>query len=58
MDTIFIKMPPPQPSAKKVEKLHYLPVPADMSDYYNYEGGCIHGDCWVGMKDGTKKMVK
>ena len=42
-------MPPPEPSAKKVEKLHYLPVPADMSDYYDYGGGCIHGDCWVEM---------
>jgi len=44
MDTIFIKMAPPQPSAKKVNKLVYKPAPVDMSDYYNYGGGCIHED--------------
>ena len=47
MDTIFIKMAPPQPSAKKAEKLVYVPAPDDMADYYDEWGGCIHGDCTV-----------
>lgn len=58
MDTIFIKMPPPQPTAKKVEKLVYKPAPVDMSDYYNYGGGCIHGDCLVTLEDSTSKPIK
>jgi len=58
MDTIFIKMPPPQPTAKKVEKLVYKPAPVDMSDYYNNYGGCIHEDCLVLMDDGTKRKIK
>ena len=45
MDTIFIKMAPPQPSAKKVEKLVYKPVPDDMHDYYDNWGGCVHEEC-------------
>jgi hypothetical protein len=55
MDTIFIKMPPPQPTAKKLAKLVYKPVPVDMSDYYNYGGGCIHENCLVLMEDGSQK---
>lgn len=51
-------MAPPQPSAKKIEKFHYKAIPVDMSDYYNYGGGCIHEDCWVLMADGSKKMIK
>ena len=30
LDSIFIKMAPPEPSAKKVENLVYKPVPIDM----------------------------
>lgn len=47
MDTIFIKMAPPEPSAKKVEKLVYVAPPVDMGGYYNEWGGCIHEDCHV-----------
>lgn len=36
MDTIFIKMAPPQPTAKKVAMFVYKPAPFDMADYYNY----------------------
>ncbi len=48
-------MAPPQPSAKKVEKFVYKPAPVDMSDYYDYNGGCIYGKCKVMMADGTTK---
>lgn len=47
MDTIFIKMPPPQPTAKKDKNIVYKQVPVDMSEYYNEQGGCIHEDCMV-----------
>ncbi len=58
MDTIFIKMAPPQPSAKKVNKLVYKPAPVDMSDYYNFGGGCIHEDNLVLMQNGSTKAIK
>ena len=51
-------MPPPQPTAKKVQKLVYKPAPVDMSDYYNYGGGCVHEDCIVIMFDGSIKKIK
>jgi hypothetical protein len=43
MDTIFIKMEPPKPSAKKQKNVVYVAPPVDMSAYYNNYGGCIDG---------------
>lgn len=47
MDTVFIKMAPPKPSAKKEKNIVYKPAPVNMKSYYNYQGGCIDGDCIV-----------
>lgn len=47
MDTIFIKMEPPKPSAKKEKNIVYKPAPVDMRSYYNNYGGCIDGECLV-----------
>lgn len=51
-DEIFVKLPPPKPSANPKAK------PVNMATYYNYGGGCFHGDCMVKMADGTFKAVK
>lgn len=51
---MFIKLPPPEPTIKKQ---NYV-APANMSQYYNYYGGCIHGDCDTLMADGSLKKVK
>lgn len=54
IDTIFIKLPPPEPTIKKQ---NYV-APANMSQYYNYHGGCIDGNCDVLMSNGTLKKIK
>lgn len=47
MDTVFIKMAPPKPSAKKEKNIVYRPAPVDMSSYYRNYGGCVDGECNV-----------
>lgn len=54
IDTVFIKLPPPEPTIKQN---NYV-APASMAAYYNYGGGCIHGECKVAMADGIIKRVK
>lgn len=54
IDTVFLKLPPPEPTVKKE---NYV-APASMAAYYNYGGGCIAGHCLVAMADNTRKLVK
>jgi hypothetical protein len=54
VDTLFIKLPPPEPTVKKPEYV----APASMASYYNYGGGCIAGHCMVTMADGSLKTVR
>jgi hypothetical protein len=54
IDTVFLKLPPPEPTVKKE---NYV-APANMGAYYNYGGGCIAGHCSVAMADNTCKFVK
>ena len=54
IDTVFLKLPPPEPTVKKD---NYV-APANMGAYYNYGGGCIAGNCVVSMGDGTTKLVR
>lgn len=42
---IFIQLPAPVPTAKKVKDVVYRQAPVSMSSYYNYGGGCVHGQC-------------
>jgi hypothetical protein len=53
MENVFIKMPPPQPTAKKVQHIVYKPAPVSMEDYYDEYGGCIGSACRVMLADGT-----
>lgn len=55
VDTLFIKLPPPEPTVKKPEYV----APASMASYYNYGGGCIAGHCQVEMGEGGRtKQVR
>ena len=54
IDTIFIKLPPPEPSARGESYV----APANMASYYNYGGGCIAGNCDVLMANHALKKVK
>ena len=45
IDTIFIKLPPPQPSISKYDAHGNLKQVDNMDDYYDAYGGCIHGEC-------------
>lgn len=58
IDTIFIKLPPPEPSIKKYDQHGNVQVVDDMSDYYDQYGGCIHGQCLVKMSTGVLKPVR
>lgn len=58
MDTVFINLKPPVPSIKKYDAHGNLKVVQDMSNYYDYEGGCIYGECDVKMGDGTIRKIK
>eukprot|EP00919_Chromeraceae_sp_WS-2016_P024652 GHVR01058237.1.p2 GENE.GHVR01058237.1~~GHVR01058237.1.p2 ORF type:complete len:100 (+),score=3.05 GHVR01058237.1:6126-6425(+) len=57
MDTIFIKMAPPKPSAKKKKDVVYKPQPVNMKAYYNNYGGCIDGECRVTFLDKFKNVL-
>lgn len=57
-DTVFIHLPPPVPSIQKYDQHGNLHVVADMNSYYDYQGGCIHGECEALMHDGSMKKVK
>ena len=43
IDTIFIKLPPPEPSIKKYDSQGNLHTVGDMGHYYDQYGGCIYG---------------
>lgn len=58
IDTIFIKLPPPEPTIKKYDSNGNLKQVDDMSDYYDMYGGCIGCDSDVKMFDGSLKKVK
>lgn len=51
-DTVFINLAPPVPSIKKYDEHGNLHVVANMNSYYDYEGGCIHGDCLAQLASG------
>lgn len=57
-DTVFINLPPPIPSIKKYDSQGNLLVVANMNSYYDYEGGCIDGDCLAQLADGSSKRIK
>lgn len=57
IDTIFIKLPPPEPSIKKYDANGNLKQIYSMDDYYDVGGGCIHGKCSVQLKDGSTKKI-
>jgi hypothetical protein len=58
MDTVFINLAPPVPSIKKYDANGNLKVVQDMSNYYDYYGGCIYGECDTQMADGSIKKIK
>jgi len=67
---MFIKLAPPEPEKVDLSAFgvwaqeHGQPAqaqrasPANMSNYYNVGGGCLHGGCNVLMADGTLKAVR
>jgi len=60
IEEIFIKLPPPKPSARSYGgyggSSAAAPL-ASMATYYNASGGCIAGECLVSMADGSQKRV-
>jgi len=54
LDTIFLKLPAPEPSIKRESNVHV----SNMSNFYNSAGVCFDGDCVVLMNDGSFKKVK
>ena len=58
IDTIFIKLPPPEPTIKKYDSDGNLKQVEDMSSYYDVDGGCIGCESSIRMSDGTLKFAK
>jgi hypothetical protein len=56
LDDIFVKLPPPKPSVKHVNKP--APQVANMQVFHNQYGGCFAGSCVVEMADGSFKLVQ
>ncbi|PRP86125.1 von Willebrand factor type A domain containing protein [Planoprotostelium fungivorum] len=60
MDDIFVKLPPPKPSEKRIaqaqEAKNYRQL-QDMRGYMNQYGGCFIGSCLISMADGRRKRV-
>ena len=52
IDTIFIKLPPPEPTIKKYDAHGNLKQVADMSSYYDEDGGCIGCNSMVKLANG------
>eukprot|EP00026_Physarum_polycephalum_P002923 Phypoly_transcript_02932.p1 GENE.Phypoly_transcript_02932~~Phypoly_transcript_02932.p1 ORF type:complete len:623 (+),score=142.69 Phypoly_transcript_02932:708-2576(+) len=57
IEDIFVKLPPPKPSANRYGGGGNYASLSSMSAYYNASGGCIAGECVVSMADGSEKRV-
>ncbi len=58
VDSIFIKLTPPKPSIKKIDKSGRTKSVKSMSKYHSRRGVCIAGHCKVTMADLSLKKVE
>jgi len=61
LDTLFNTLPAMVPSRQRYDRrtqsYSYSSTPVASRGYNNSSDPCFHGDCWVGMLNGEKKLV-